>query len=186
MSPKSLLEKTKRQGTRMSLDVDSFRPGSGNRRMIVRLIRWISAATLALLLMGSGIVQAESEKKPQKAFDELWASNRSLLDNVSDALALGDAAVAPRPRPKRWVGCDFEEGTLKVSELDEGGAAEEAGVRVGDVWVKFDGQEVKTKQDLAKIFRRHKPGDAVELELKRDSKTMKIQFFLAGKPSKGA
>jgi len=96
----------------------------------VRLTRWISAAGLALLLAGSGMVQAEPEKKPlkdlpsfsllrapapdaargqalawlkgvgktdaatQKSFEELWSSDRPLLDKVSGTLALGDPAAA--------------------------------------------------------------------------------------------
>jgi hypothetical protein len=94
----------------------------------VKLSRWLSAAGLALLLVGG--VQAEPEKKPlkdlpsfsllrapapdaarsqalawlkgagktdaatQKTFDELWATDRPLLDKVAGTLALGDPAAA--------------------------------------------------------------------------------------------
>jgi hypothetical protein len=94
------------------------------------MIRWISAAALAFLLAGGGMVQAGSEKKPlkdlpsfsllrapaadvarnqahdwlkgtgktdaatQRAFDDLWASDRTLLDKVVGTFALGNPAVA--------------------------------------------------------------------------------------------
>jgi hypothetical protein len=105
-----------------------FTPVKGE--LSVRLTRWFSAAALALLLGGGGVVQAEPEKKPlkdlpsfsqlraldsdaarsqasawlkgvgktdaatQKAFDELWASDRPLLDKVSGTLAMGEPAAA--------------------------------------------------------------------------------------------
>lgn len=94
----------------------------------MKLSRWLSAAGLALLLVGG--VQAEPEKKPlkdlpsfsllrapapdaarsqaltwlkgvgktdaatHKAFDELWATDRPLLDKVAGTFALGDPAAA--------------------------------------------------------------------------------------------
>jgi tetratricopeptide (TPR) repeat protein len=96
----------------------------------VNLTRWFSVAALTLLLLGTGQVQADAEKKPMKetasfsllrsptpeaarsqalawlksvgktdaatmkAFEQIWAGDRPLLDKVAATLALGDPAAA--------------------------------------------------------------------------------------------
>ena len=45
--------------------------------------------------------------------------------------------------------------------------AAKAGVKVGDVVIKFAGKEIRTFQDLTAEVRQHKPGEKVEVELHR-------------------
>ena len=56
---------------------------------------------------------------------------------------------------------------LVVVELVEGGPAEQAGVQVGDILTRLDGQEVETRQDVIDLLAQYEPGDKVVLTLYR-------------------
>lgn len=70
---------------------------------------------------------------------------------------------------------DVTEGVY-VSELVEGGAAEEAGVEVGDVILSVDGRKVRTSPELQAAIGTHRPGDEVELIIDRegDRETLEV------------
>ena len=55
-----------------------------------------------------------------------------------------------------------DQGALIVSLVD-GGPAEEAGIRVGDVLVVFGGDPVTGADQLGELIRSHEPGDQVEV-----------------------
>jgi len=57
-----------------------------------------------------------------------------------------------------------------VVELRPGGAAEKAGLRVGDVVAAVDSQEVHVLTDLTLLLGRHDVGDAVVLTVVRGAK----------------
>jgi S1-C subfamily serine protease len=44
-----------------------------------------------------------------------------------------------------------------------GGPAENAGIKVGDVIVSFDGQTVESSKGLGELIRARQPGDAVDV-----------------------
>ncbi len=68
---------------------------------------------------------------------------------------------------------DIEHGVL-VREVIEGEAADEAGVKVGDIITEVAGKAVKTSHDLLMEVTKFKPGDKIELSILRDDKKMKI------------
>ncbi len=45
----------------------------------------------------------------------------------------------------------------------QGGPADDAGIRVGDVVVSFGGQTIDTAEQLGDAIRAHEPGDAVQV-----------------------
>ncbi|MFN8357720.1 MAG: Do family serine endopeptidase [Spirosomataceae bacterium] len=57
---------------------------------------------------------------------------------------------------------------VRVENFAELSAAREAGVKVGDVIVKVDGQAVETVPQLQEIIAQHKPNDQVALVVNRD------------------
>jgi S1-C subfamily serine protease len=59
-----------------------------------------------------------------------------------------------------------DEGAGLVNVVD-GGPADDAGIRVGDVVVEFDGQAVTGADDLGSAIRSHAPGDEVEVVVVR-------------------
>ncbi len=75
-------------------------------------------------------------------------------------------------------GKDVENG-CKLTEIESGLPAEKAGLQVGDVIVKFNGQPVKDFDELATAVRKKKPGDKVTLEILRGEKTIQKTAVLA-------
>ncbi len=58
------------------------------------------------------------------------------------------------------------------------GAAERAGIQVGDVIVEFDGQKIKTIDDINEIRDTHKVGDTIKVKLNRAGKTVETDLTL--------
>ncbi len=61
-----------------------------------------------------------------------------------------------------------EEKGVKLDGVAEGSPAEKAGIKGGDVIVKFDGKEITNIEDFMEGLTRHKPGDSVEIVVRRD------------------
>jgi S1-C subfamily serine protease len=80
-------------------------------------------------------------------------------------LAIRPAQVTPQLDEAFGLGA--ERGVL-VREVIDGGPADEAGMRAGDVIVRFDGDEIETVEDLFAKLREVEPGDEVELAVVRD------------------
>ncbi len=71
-------------------------------------------------------------------------------------------------------------GTAQVMEVQEGTAAEEAGLQSGDLILAIDGQELNDALEISNIIGSHQPGDTVELRINRDGETMTITVELGG------
>ncbi|HEX2788002.1 MAG TPA: Do family serine endopeptidase [Ignavibacteria bacterium] len=71
----------------------------------------------------------------------------------------------------KGLGLDKARGVL-VQGVVKGGAGEEAGVQIGDIILKVDGQEVNASNQLQTIIGQKRPGDAVSLEIFRDGNTL--------------
>jgi|SRR5688572_4573321 len=71
-----------------------------------------------------------------------------------------------------------------VSDVQEGSAAEKAGVKDGDVIVRFAGQDVWSAAQLARLVRETPPGRTVDLEVSRGGSIQKLSVALA-KPERG-
>lgn len=67
---------------------------------------------------------------------------------------------------------------VAVSLVEQGGAAEKAGLRRGDIIVKMDDFEVNTKADYDEVLSYHKPGDKVTVKYKRENKTITTEAIL--------
>ncbi|MFZ5932751.1 MAG: S1C family serine protease [Patescibacteria group bacterium] len=66
-----------------------------------------------------------------------------------------------------------------VVDVIAGSPAEGAGIEVGDIIVKFDGQELNADSTLADVIKKKFPGDSVELEIWRDGETIKLEVTLS-------
>jgi serine protease Do len=69
----------------------------------------------------------------------------------------------------RGLGLERAEGVL-VQEVMPGSAAEQGGLRQGDVILEVDGQKVNTSNHLQSVVARKRSGDAVQLQVYRDGK----------------
>ena len=73
-------------------------------------------------------------------------------------------------------------GGALVNNVSPGGAAEKAGVKVGDVILGFDGSEVVSSSDLPPMVGLTPPGTKAELEIFRNGKTMKVPVVVGELP----
>ena len=75
-------------------------------------------------------------------------------------------------------GEDVEKG-CKITEIFPGMPAEKAGIKEGDIVTKFDGQSIKTLEELIKAVQKKKVGDEVEVEFLRGDEVKKEKVKLA-------
>ena len=73
-------------------------------------------------------------------------------------------------------------GGALVNNVSPGGAAEKAGVKVGDVILGFDGSEVVSSSDLPPMVGLTPPGTRSELEIFRNGKTIKVPVVVGELP----
>ena len=70
---------------------------------------------------------------------------------------------------------------IEVLQVEKGSPAETAGIQLGDIIIKFDGQTVKTAAELNALKAKHKVGDTVKITVVRNgkSKEISLKFFQA-------
>jgi S1-C subfamily serine protease len=66
----------------------------------------------------------------------------------------------------------------QVQNVQQGGAAEKAGVAEGDVITKVGGRSIAGADELVVAVREHKPGDVVPVELIRDGRPLTVSVTL--------
>jgi S1-C subfamily serine protease len=79
---------------------------------------------------------------------------------------------------------DKKLGSLKgvyIADVVEGGAAQKAGVKKGDVVLKIEGEEVNSSSRLQEKIGEYRPGDKVTLTVNRDGKIREIETVLLSK-----
>ena len=69
-----------------------------------------------------------------------------------------------------------------VASVNEGSAAEEAGIQARDVIVGIDGSIVNNTSELTELVARHRPGDRISVRYIRDKEENEVVAVL-GKPS---
>jgi len=65
-----------------------------------------------------------------------------------------------------------------IQDVESFSSAEKAGLKAGDVIVKFDGKKVTSINDINEIKNNHKEGDVVKIEIVRnkENKTLELKF----------
>ncbi len=69
------------------------------------------------------------------------------------------------------------EGVL-VNGLIEGGAAEERGMKAGDIITAVEGRKIRNVTELQEQIGKHRPGDRIEVKVLRGSKSEKFDIVL--------
>jgi C-terminal processing protease CtpA/Prc len=80
------------------------------------------------------------------------------------------------------VGLEDTEGDVrgtKVRSVEEGSPAEKAGIKEGDVIVRFDGEAVRSASQLARLVGETPAGRSVAIEVTRGGATQKLTATLA-------
>lgn len=63
-----------------------------------------------------------------------------------------------------------------IQQVNRGGAAEAAGIKVGDIMTHFDGKEIKEINTLGDILKEHKVGDEINAKIWRDGRSYDIKI----------
>jgi len=73
---------------------------------------------------------------------------------------------------------DESRSGMRISDVIKGGPAEKAGLKGGDVIVGIGGKPVATIYDYMESLGRYKPGDVVDVQIKRDGKDVTLPVSL--------
>jgi S1-C subfamily serine protease len=111
-------------------------------------------------------------------------SIKPLIENLRDGigfLGVSTTAMADLDEAtKQEFGVEGDEGLL-VAEVSSGTAAEEAGLRTGDVVLSIDGQAVNASGDLGELIGAKNPGDQITLEYRRGDETRTVDVTLGSR-----
>lgn len=77
-----------------------------------------------------------------------------------------------------------ETGGLYVADVTEGGGAEAAGIKKGDVLIELDNVSVTNSAKLNEVMASHRPNDKVTVKVKRDGKVKQFEVVLRNKAGK--
>ena len=77
---------------------------------------------------------------------------------------------------------DISEGVF-VYSVEEGSAAEKAGLQMGDVITKVDDNKITTMEDLTAMKKQYSAGDTVTLTIYRGGKTMELELTWGTAPA---
>lgn len=94
---------------------------------------------------------------------------------------LGISAVSVTPQVAFANDLAVERGVLLV-DVERDGPAEQAGLRKGDVITAVGGQRIRDLHDFQAGIWRRKPGDAVEVSVRREAETLGVRVALRAEP----
>ena len=103
----------------------------------------------------------------------------NIAKNIAEQL-ISDGKVS-RAAINATVGNKIENNNFTgvyIVELTPGGAAEQAGLKVNDVIVSFNGKTVTVMNDLMEQLEKCSPGDKAEITVKRDGKEKTVHITL--------
>jgi putative serine protease PepD len=72
-------------------------------------------------------------------------------------------------------------GGVGISSVKQGSAADDAGLKVGDVVTEVDGKRLTDQSQLRAIISAHKPGDTLSLTIRRDGATKTVEATLGSR-----
>ncbi|HEU0119180.1 MAG TPA: M28 family peptidase [Bryobacteraceae bacterium] len=70
---------------------------------------------------------------------------------------------------------------VRFADVREGTPAAKAGLKAGDILVRFDGKKVQNLMDFTVLLRQKKAGDEVEVEVLRDGQTVTAKVLLTAR-----
>ena len=152
--------------------------------MMRGMMNFIVLATLA-----AAATAARAQGEDASLEKRLADAQRRLEDAAREVAELSGEAAGPGgfqqfeyflPGPRRAMlgvnlgGAEPNGGGVRIESVSPGGPAQDAGVKAGDVIVAVQAKPVATGRELVRAMEAVKPGDKVELALKRDGKPLKF------------
>ncbi|HEX6947446.1 MAG TPA: trypsin-like peptidase domain-containing protein [Acidimicrobiia bacterium] len=106
----------------------------------------------------------------------------------STVVEYANALIAGEPIPTPFLGVTIENATTeragaRVVEVAAGSAADDAGLRVGDVIIAVEGVHVFSRGDLVAQVRAHRPGETVTLDVLRGDDQFTVDVTLGERPA---
>ena len=102
-------------------------------------------------------------------------------DYVKDAVEqLIDAGKVVHPQLGVTVSPSTDGTGATIIEVVEGGAAQQADLRAGDVITAIDGEKIANSEDVVFAIRQHEVGDTVKIDFTRAGKQMSVEASLLG------
>ncbi len=114
-----------------------------------------------------------------KLVDQI-CENGAVVERPTDSFVTGKAALGITYREITAAESrkyQLPQGVLVVL-LSQGGAAQNSGMKSGDIIVAFDGEEITTDDRLIELIDSHKPGDVVNVKIHRDGEYMELDVTL--------
>jgi uncharacterized iron-regulated protein len=159
----------------MSAAAAAYLNANPDRRMVI-------LAGSGHIEFGSGIPQRLARRTHATYATVINSGNNDEFGpHMADYVLFSKEQELP-PAAVLGVSTDDKSGECKVRSLTAGGAAEEAGVKKGDVLTEIDGQPVKRTADIRLALWSKKPGDAVRLQIRRGHGDRRITATLGTPP----
>ena len=117
---------------------------------------------------------------PIKPFHDSW-------DRLADGESWGTLPGTRPPITGAVIGVqgDPDADEAVIESIEPGLPADKAGIQVGDVIRRFDGETVPDFATLRKLVRSHKPGDKVLVELRRGNETIQLKLEIGKRTGSG-
>jgi hypothetical protein len=141
-------------------------------RDTVETINFEGGARVSML--GAEIVDALATRAGSMAFVST-DRGRPGRDGAGPAPTMGAVRVRFGISPGNYA--DGEAG-VAVGEVMAGTAAEEAGIKAGDRLIRWNGKEIADVQGWMELLSQHKPGDVVDVGIKRAGEETTVRVTL--------
>ena len=123
--------------------------------------------------------------KAEPILEELM--NRETRDKVEDSSKVGYLGVKAADLTTEAIQMYNMPAGAFLTQVTEGGAADKAGIKKGDIIVKLDGQKVSGKDDLVDKLQYYESGETIEVVIARaesgEYKEQTVKVTLGSKPS---
>ena len=158
----------------------SINPGNSGGALVDAQGRLVGINTLIISRMGGnqGIGFAVPINMARRVMDQIIE-----FGNVERGL-LGIVMQRHDETLAREFGIEVGQGVL-VGDVSSGGPADKAGIRAGDVILKFDGRAVESMQGLKLMVAESRPDSIVDLTILRDGAEKLISTTIGRLPEEG-
>ncbi len=112
---------------------------------------------------------------PVDTFRDTW-------DRLAASEVWGGAALGSRNGPYLGFTLGDKPKENEIVEVAKDSPAAKAGIKVGDLLLKFDGEKVETSDQLRAHRAQKKVGDEIEVEVQRDKETLKFKLTIGKRP----
>jgi len=125
---------------------------------------------------------AEPWREALENLRSVWERGVDLRESRLAVMGIGPKDLGPGDRPIRGVPPGVG---VRLGAVLQGGAAQEAGLKAGDVVIAFDGEGVRSVEELVRRIHERKPGDSVQVLAVRDGRENARAVILGRRRGRG-